>query len=230
MSKRPKILVSVTLAILLLIIGIAVPALAQDGSASARPDRNNGLLSRVAEILNVSQEDLIVAFEQARQEQRENIFIRAIDKAREIGIINEDDANAIQEWWQQRPEALKRVPLLPPFRINANNSSNSGIRPWSGTIITRVAEILDIPREDLVNALDEARQEMSNGNSSQALNNAEAKGRITREQVNKNRERLEQKQGGIQRQLLNSSGMLRREQAGGSSGASLQSGTFYPAP
>ena len=114
MSKKMKILVSVLVAVLVFTIGGTAMALAQedgDEEADSVPEvASNPLLSKVADILNVPEEDLVNAFAQAQKELREEkfneTFYQLIDKAEEEGLITPDEAQAIKDWWEQRPEAL----------------------------------------------------------------------------------------------------------------------------
>ena len=71
--------------------------------------------ARVAQILGISREDLTNAFEQARQEMREEALIRVLDRAVEKGRIDEDGAKEIEEWWEQRPEVHDRSRLRRAF-------------------------------------------------------------------------------------------------------------------
>jgi len=110
MSKRVKILISVVVAILLLAMGTTATVMAQEEPPEVSA---KGLLARVAEILGIPEEDLINAFNQAQQEIREEAFDKWLDKAVERGLITQEKANEIKEWWEQRPEALDRS-LFPP--------------------------------------------------------------------------------------------------------------------
>jgi len=122
-SKKMKILVSVLVAVLVFTIGGTAMALAQedgDEEADSVPEvASNPLLSKVADILNVPEEDLVNAFTQAREELREEkfneTFYQLIDKAEEEGLITPDEAQAIKDWWEQRPEALDPALLQRAF-------------------------------------------------------------------------------------------------------------------
>lgn len=105
-QKRVKILVSALVVILLLAVGGTAMVLAQEEPTPTPEAGAEGLLARVAEILDIPQEDLVNAFEQARQEMRQEAFIRALDKAIAEGYINQEEADEIKEWWQQKPETL----------------------------------------------------------------------------------------------------------------------------
>jgi len=126
MSKKVKVVVSVLVAVVLLTVGGAATVMAQDEPVEEEPVQDepvqddpelapysgaNGLLARVAEILDVSREELVDAFKQAREEMREEAFVRYLDKAVEKGLITQPEADEIAEWWSNRPEAVER-PML----------------------------------------------------------------------------------------------------------------------
>ena len=107
MSKKVKVLVSVLVAVVLLTVGSAAAVMADDGSTpTSNTTGDNGLLARVAQNLGIAEVELANAFEQARQEMREEAFIRYLDKAVEDGLITQPEANEIEEWWEQRPEGI----------------------------------------------------------------------------------------------------------------------------
>jgi len=108
MSKRIKVLVSVLVAILLLAVAATATVMAQEEPTPPPEVGAKGLLARVAEILDIPEEDLVNAFNQARQEMRQEAFIRALDKAVEEGRITQEEASEIKEWWEQKPEVLDR--------------------------------------------------------------------------------------------------------------------------
>ncbi len=115
MSKRVKLIVSVVVAMLLLTVGIAVPVMAQEEPRPTPEAGTNGLLARVAEILDISEENLLNAFKQARQEMKEEAFLRGLDKAVAKGFIAQEEADEIEEWWEQKPEVLDRSRLRHAF-------------------------------------------------------------------------------------------------------------------
>ena len=110
MSKKVKILVAVLAAILLLTVGGAAVVMADNGSTATDNETGRmGLLARVAENLGITDEELANAFTEARQEMREETFMRYLDKAVEEGLITQDEADEIREWQGQRPEAIDRL-------------------------------------------------------------------------------------------------------------------------
>ena len=114
MSKKVKVLVSALVVVILLTVGGTAIALAdeEEEPVNVPPVEANGVLSRVAEILNIPEEDLAEAFRQAREEIRqercEGAFNEALEKAVAEGLLNEEEAGEIREWWAQRPEALEQ--------------------------------------------------------------------------------------------------------------------------
>ena len=111
MSKKMKVLVSVLVAVLVLSIGGTAVALADDEEESVLSDNTTGLLARIADILDIPEEDLLDAFKEARQEMAEGRweagFEEALAGALAEGLITEAEAGEIREWWEQRPEVLE---------------------------------------------------------------------------------------------------------------------------
>ena len=114
MSKKMKVLVSALVLVLLLAVGGTAVVLADEAEepVNVLPVETNGVLSRVAEILNIPEEDLAEAFRQAREEVREErceeAFNEALERAVAEGLLTEEEAGEIKEWWEQRPEALEQ--------------------------------------------------------------------------------------------------------------------------
>jgi len=112
MSRKMKVLVSALVLVLLLTVGGTAIALADEAETPVNVPSvvASGVLSRVAEILNIPEEDLAEAFRQAREEVREErceeAFNEALEKAVAEGLLSEEEAREIREWWAQRPEAL----------------------------------------------------------------------------------------------------------------------------
>ena len=66
-------------------------------------------ISKVADILGLTEEQVADAIEQARQEMRDEVLGQCLDNAVENGLITEDEAAEIQEWWDNRPAALDKL-------------------------------------------------------------------------------------------------------------------------
>jgi len=156
MSKKMKVLIAVLVAILTLTVSGAVAVLAQEGE-EPEPDEeellgefteimprvnmfvsteSSELLSRVAEILGISEEELSDAFAQVRQEMMaercEEAFYEFLEQAIEEGLITEEEAEEIKEWWEQRPEALNWAQLRNAFCIMRSNPESLTDNGWKG--------------------------------------------------------------------------------------------------
>ncbi len=107
------------------ITGVLVAAMALTallvGTVSAddediTPGPQDSILARVAELLNIDQDDLEAAFTQAREEQREERQAE-MEAAREAqmqklvdqGIITQKQADEWNEWMESRPEVGQQL-------------------------------------------------------------------------------------------------------------------------
>jgi len=134
MSKKLKVLVSVLVAVVLLTVGGTATVMAQGeepelGSQMLMVTANNtALLARVAQILGITEEELVNAFQQARQEMRGEAFLRWLDKAVEEGLITTEEYDEIVAWWEEKPEAFD--PGL--FRHSFDSPALGGPKMWGG--------------------------------------------------------------------------------------------------
>lgn len=129
MSKRLKIIVSVVMAIFMLAAGTIVPVMAQEETTPPEAGAR-GLLARVAEILDIPQDDLSNAFNQAQQEMRQEAFEGALDKAVEKGRLTQEKANEIKEWCEQKPEVTDRGLLQHAFSFRLRNHLPGDLGGW----------------------------------------------------------------------------------------------------
>jgi hypothetical protein len=191
MSKKVKIILAVLLAVVVLTAGVVSVAMAQTPPPQTE---GNGLLARVAAILggNVTEQRLIDAFKQANIEARNNAINRALEKAVSDNRVSSAEAEQIRQWWQGRPAALDKLisgflprcaPSLKPIAVKAE--------------LTRVAEILGITEETLEAAFKQASQELRADAFNRGLNTAVEQGRLTQEQADKIREKVEDRPGAI---------------------------------
>ncbi len=116
MSKKVKVLISVLVVALLLTVGGTAVVMAQEElTPPASQTGAGGLLVRVAEILDIPQEDLVNAFKQASEEIRqecqarsEDAFTQRLNEAVANGLITQEEADAIRGWWEQKPSTEVR--------------------------------------------------------------------------------------------------------------------------
>ncbi len=125
MARKWKILIGAVLGAALLTLG-SVAVLAQDEPAEKTATRS-GLFERVAQILDIPREDLVNAFKQAREEmqaerqagcaERWDAFwangqakaLAALDKAVDRGLVSAAEADDIEAWWADRPQAIDKL-------------------------------------------------------------------------------------------------------------------------
>ena len=112
MSKKVKVLISALLVAVLLTVGATATVLAEgedeDTTTVTEEETEDGFLGRVADILKIDKEDLVNAFNQARQEMCEESFIDCVNEAVAEELITQEQADAIIGWWQQRPDEALR--------------------------------------------------------------------------------------------------------------------------
>ena len=76
--------------------------------ANAR-DEGSSISDRVAELLGISPDDLESAVSQARTEARAERLASKLEAAVAEGIITQEEADAIQDWFNGKPEALSNI-------------------------------------------------------------------------------------------------------------------------
>ncbi len=156
MSKKVKILISVLVAALLLTVGGVTMVMAEGEEETAPPPEATakGLLERVADILEIDQEDLIGAFKQAQQEMKEEAFINRLNQAVAAGRITQEQADEIIKWWELRPDDAirdwwgQRPEVIEPgmfkhalrFRASPRFHMQNGPRGWFCPRLPRQAD------------------------------------------------------------------------------------------
>ena len=139
MSRKAEVFISALVLALLLTVGATATVMAEGEEETTPPPEASakGLLERVADILEIDREDLIDAFKQARQEMMGDTFIDRLSLAVEEGLITQQQADEIMEWWGQKPEVIKpgmfkhnlRSHLSPRFGFHLQNGSRAGFCP-----------------------------------------------------------------------------------------------------
>jgi uncharacterized protein HemX len=108
MSKKMKVIIAVLAAVLALTVGGVTAALAQNEElpTPVRGELHDSFLAKVADNLGVSLDELQAAITSAQQEIREEALTSRLDKAVEEGRLTQEEADALKEWWEQKPECL----------------------------------------------------------------------------------------------------------------------------
>lgn len=122
MSKKLKIVVAVVAAVVLVsVVGVAVVAtdggtLTASGNVTApgtsgnvtRP--NHPFLSRLAQLLGKTDQQVADAMTQARGEMRDQAFFKLLDRALQNGkLSSQAEEDSIKAWWQAKPAAADKL-------------------------------------------------------------------------------------------------------------------------
>jgi len=172
---------------IILLGGSAGIVLAQPEGKS--PEQRAALMSKVSDILDIDQQKLESAFKQAQQEQREGSLDQRFNELVTAGTITQQQADELKAWMDARPDVpivgprqLKKLSedgKLTQQQADALKAwqkskpeDTPGIRPKvrrlqaekakenRDALMTRVANILGIDKQRLVDAFEQAQQEL----------------------------------------------------------------------
>ena len=136
MWRSKKFILIAVLAAVVLAGSIGGIVLAADNGDASQPGAKHGaLLDRVFEIYEqktgvaIDQEALKDAFAQARSEMQAAAMEARLAKMVENGVIDETQAEELQEWWQSRPDD---VPFGPGLRGPGGFRGMGGMRGFGG--------------------------------------------------------------------------------------------------
>lgn len=80
-----------------------------EGEAETGKDLRQIFVGKLADILGLDEEQVDDAMQQAKQEMREECEQQRIQKALDEGLITEEEAEQIQGWRDNRPEAMQQL-------------------------------------------------------------------------------------------------------------------------
>ena len=111
MKKYMKVGLVVIAAVTALSFGFTAIASADsdEGEVSTTVERGQIFIGKLAEILGLDEGEVADAVQQAHQEMREEMQQQRLQKAIDEGLITEEEAEQIQEWWDSRPEAMQQL-------------------------------------------------------------------------------------------------------------------------
>lgn len=102
--KRKWVFIPILAAVVLLVVGtIGVGVYANTGKSTSS-DNNTTFTARVAEILGIDQSKVESAFEQARQEMRDEAMNERLQKMIDDGKITQEQADQYKEWIKSKPD------------------------------------------------------------------------------------------------------------------------------
>jgi signal transduction histidine kinase len=131
MKRIQKIVLATVLVAVMLIASMPVIALAQDDEAHGSP---GALLTRVAEILNIDQEELENAVKQAQTGLREEALENRLEELIDEGTLTQEQADAYKAWIEARPD----IQMVPPRQLKEVLDK--------GIITQEVEELLEFSR------------------------------------------------------------------------------------
>ena len=146
----------------------AVAALGGVAAASSSGGGETG--SRVAEILELDEETVADAFEQATQQRVDEALQARLDKLVEAGRITQEKADELKAWYDERPEGVPGSGL---------GFGKRGFHRGGGDVGSLVAEILEVDEQTVADAIAQARDEQFQARLDQAVED----GRITQEKA-----------------------------------------------
>ena len=115
MWSTKKFIIAMALAAVLAIASVGGVVLAQENEdeAGSQPEAQRAaLLERICEIYEdntgtaIDAEELQAAFAEAQSEMREAAMEARLTEMVENGVIDETQAQELQDWWESRPEDL----------------------------------------------------------------------------------------------------------------------------
>jgi len=110
LKKIHKIVFATVLVAVMLIASMPVIALAQEGE---NPEHQSALMSQVAEILGIDQQDLENALKQAQTELREETLDARLQELITEGTLTQEQADEFKSWMETKPD----VPMVPPGQL-----------------------------------------------------------------------------------------------------------------
>jgi competence protein ComGC len=186
MKGIKKIVFTTVLVATMLISSVPAIALAQEGEA---PERQGALISQVAEILGIDQQELENAFKQAQTELREDNREAMLQELIAEGILTQEQVDAQKAWAESMPADIPNVgprqlkklldegeitqeqmdalkawmkarPDMPEIQPELRQNVAAKLQEHRDALTARVAEILNISEESLENAFQQALGEL----------------------------------------------------------------------
>jgi len=111
MKKYMKVGLIALAAVTALSFGFTAIAAAQstDGGVTYNEGPRQMFVGKLADILELEEEQVSDAMQQARQEMMGECQQQRLQNALDEGLITDAEAEQIQEWWDSRPEAQQQL-------------------------------------------------------------------------------------------------------------------------
>ena len=180
-------LVAAVAAIVASVAAIGGVAAADGGHGEKRSELN----ARVAEILEMDEQTVADAFDDAREQSAEEAIQAWLDKLVESSKITQEQSDEFVDWYGERPDWLTDI----KFEKREFQRDRSGF-------LSTVTENLGVEDQALIDALAQVKGEIREEKVQQRLDAAVESGRITQEQADAIAERLESREGKEWRKAL----------------------------
>ncbi len=205
---RGKVVLTTLLIVATLITSLPVAVMAQENQA---PPRQGELAARVSEILGIYQPELEAALKQARMETAQDTLDARLQELVDSGELTQQQAHELKAWLNSRPdvpvmppERLKEAiengtitqeqadalkawqearPDIPKIDVKPIKGRLPEIRDNRDAVMTRVADILGIDKEELVSAFQQAQRELKESALETRLQELVSQGAWTQEQA-----------------------------------------------
>jgi competence protein ComGC len=207
--KSIKIVLATGLAAVMLATSLPCVALAQE---SAAPQRQGVLTARVAAILGLDQQKLVDAVKQAQGELPKETPDARLQELIANGTLTQQQADEIKAWMESRPADVPNVrpaelkklldegkitqeqldafkawvkarPAMPEIRPELLKERAQKIQENRDALLTRVASILGINKQDLENAFKQAQRELRENTLDARLQELVKQGAWTQQQA-----------------------------------------------
>ena len=139
--KKRWLLVLATVAVL--VFGATGGVVLAQSGGTGEGSSANSMVSRVASILGLAEDDVQAAFDQAREEIRDERVQAKLDRLVAEGVITQDQADEFKTWIESRPEGLPNGPGLRGFGRHGRHGRPGhgfGLHGWAPTVSPDGAE------------------------------------------------------------------------------------------
>jgi len=199
MSKKMKILLAIVAAVVVLTVGGGVAALAAGETTppttTTGTTPSNPLLAKVAAILTpITEQQLVEAFKQAREQVDKDAITAWLAKAFENKTITAEEKAAIEKWLAAKPDPANKDAMKAWFeaepKISKQRLLNEILRAPGKTkqlmlgidedaVMRKVAAILKIDKQKLIDAFQKAAVALRSDQFFKALEQVKKNGKIT---------------------------------------------------
>jgi hypothetical protein len=254
MEGIKKIVFTTVLVATMLISSVPAIALAQEGEA---PEHQGALISQVAEILGIDQQELENALKQAQIELQEGNRDAIVQELIAEGTLTQEQVDEHKAWMESRPADIPNVgprqlkklldegeisqeqmdalkawmearPDMPEIRPELRQNVAAKLQEHRDALTARVAGILNISEESLEDAFQEALGELRQKALDNRLQELVNQGAWTQQQADEYKAWLEARPDVPRIRLMGPQGQMESQRPGGPQGPMEPQGPMRP--